>query len=317
MGIIVILDIKDQKIKKASLEGILYGAALGQSTGSEVTALMPGQVDDDLPALGKYGADRVLQVPIATELNQSAAQLSEVLEKEDPDIIIFTKSGFYDALAAKLSIRLGAAVATNVVELPDIHAGEFMVKRSIFTGKAFVTESLRSDKKILSIRKNAVDFKEYQKEAKVEVIEKSTSDIPETVKVTGQEKAAEGISLPEASLVVSGGRGLKGPENWKMLEDLAGSMGAALACSKPVADDGWRPHHEHVGQTGLKISPDLYVAVGISGAVQHLAGVNSSKVIVVINKDPEAPFFQAADYGIVGDAFEVVPKLTEAIKRIS
>jgi electron transfer flavoprotein alpha subunit len=202
---------------------------------------------------------------------------------------------------------------SNVTELPDASNG-FTVKRSIYTGKAFATVSLNNDRKILAIKKNAVELKETDGSASVEALEVSLDDSAFATKITSTDQATGEVLLPEAEIVVSGGRGLKGPENWQIIEDLAHELGAGTGCSKPVSDMGWRPHHEHVGQTGVKVSPQLYVAVGISGAIQHLAGVNSSKYIVVVNKDPEAPFFKAADYGIVGDAFEVIPKLTEALK---
>jgi electron transfer flavoprotein alpha subunit len=190
------------------------------------------------------------------------------------------------------------------------------VKRSIFTGKAFAETTLSTDRKILAIKKNTLEIKTDGPEPAVEDLEVGLGDEDFTYQITGTEKAEGDVLLPEADIVVSGGRGLKGPENWGMIEDLAKALGAATGCSKPVSDMEWRPHHEHVGQTGVKVAPTLYVAVGISGAIQHLAGVNSSKYIVVINKDSEAPFFKAADYGIVGDAFEVIPKLTEAIKAL-
>ncbi|PTB95579.1 electron transfer flavoprotein subunit alpha, partial [Marivirga lumbricoides] len=209
--------------------------------------------------------------------------------------------------------KIGAGFVSNIADLPDTSAG-FKVKRSIYTGKAFANVNITTDKKILGIKKNAVELKEDGADASVEKFEPTISDADFAVKITSQDKATGEVLLPEAEIVVSGGRGMKGPENWGMIEELAKTLGAATGCSKPVSDIGWRPHHEHVGQTGVKVSPQLYVAIGISGAIQHLAGVNSSKNILVINKDAEAPFFSAADYGIVGDAFEVVPKLTAAIK---
>jgi electron transfer flavoprotein alpha subunit len=200
-----------------------------------------------------------------------------------------------------------------VVSLPDTTSG-FSVKRSIYTGKAFATVSLNKDKKVIAIRKNAVTVTDDGQPASVMPLEVKLDDADFATKITSTDQATGEVLLPEADIVVSGGRGMKGPEHWGILEALAKELHAATGCSKPVSDMGWRPHHEHVGQTGIKVAPQLYIAVGISGAIQHLAGVNSSKYIVVINKDADAPFFKAADYGIVGDAFEIIPKLTEAIK---
>jgi electron transfer flavoprotein alpha subunit len=223
------------------------------------------------------------------------------------------KSSLGDAVAARLAIKLQAALVSNVVELPRLDGG-FVVKRSIYTGKAFADTTVTTAKKILAIKKNAVDQKLDGAKAQVETFAVSIPESDFASKISATERATGEVLLPEADIVVSGGRGMKGPENWGMIEDLAKTLGAATGCSKPVSDIGWRPHHEHVGQTGVKVAPTLYIAVGISGAIQHLAGVNSSKCIVVINKDPEAPFFKAADYGIVGDAFEIVPQLTAALK---
>jgi electron transfer flavoprotein alpha subunit len=216
-------------------------------------------------------------------------------------------------VAARVAARIKASLATNVVSLPDTASG-FVVKKSIYTGKAFSYLALNNQKKVLAIRKNAAEVKESGSAAPVTDYKAVYNESDFSVKITSTEKATGEILLPEANIVVSGGRGMKGPEHWPLLEALAKTLHAATGCSKPVSDMGWRPHHEHVGQTGVKVAPQLYIAIGISGAIQHLAGVNSSKCIVVINKDAEAPFFKAADYGIVGDAFEIIPKLTEAIK---
>jgi electron transfer flavoprotein alpha subunit len=242
-----------------------------------------------------------------------ASALVEVAKNTNAEVLIASKSSNADAILPRAAIALQADVATNVVALPDISAG-FKVKRSIFTGKAFAQAELKSVKKILVLRKNAIGAKETGSEASVETIQVSIGSSP--VKTKEIHKSSGDVLLTEAEIVVSGGRGLKGPENWGMVEDLAKTLHAATACSKPVSDMDWRPHHEHVGQTGVKVSPNLYIAVGISGAIQHLAGVNSSRCIVVINKDSEAPFFKSADYGIVGDAFEVLPKLNEALKKV-
>lgn len=317
MSTLVFTEHLEGKIKKSSKEAICYGAAIG----GEVTAVALGTVDkSELESLGKYGASRVLHCS-DDRLNHGiidayATALAAAMNSSGSEILVFAKSSISDAVAAKVSIKLDASIATNVAELPDT-SGVFKVKLSVFTGKAFAWMELKRAKKVLCIRKNAVAFTEGDAVAQVESFTPDFNDNDFKINITGQEKATGKILLPEAEIVVSGGRGLKGPENWNIIEDLATSLHAATGCSKPVSDTGWRPHSEHVGQTGVKVSPNLYIAIGISGAIQHLAGVNSSKVIVVINKDPEAPFFKAADYGIVGDAFEVVPKLTEAVKAIN
>ncbi|HTF81570.1 MAG TPA: electron transfer flavoprotein subunit alpha/FixB family protein, partial [Cytophagales bacterium] len=226
--------------------------------------------------------------------------------------VVFSKSSLADPVAARLSIKIGAPIVTNITALPEGAS----VKRAIFTGKAFANVEISGEKKILVIRKNASDVIETGGTAIVESITATLSNVDLSVVQKEVQKATGQVLLPEAEIVVSGGRGLKGPENWGIIEELAQTLGAATGCSKPVSDADWRPHHEHVGQTGVKVSPNLYIAVGISGAIQHLAGVNASKYIVVINKDPEAPFFKAADYGIVGDAFEILPKLNEAFKKV-
>ncbi len=316
MSVIVFVEHDEGKIKKSSREAVCFGAAMD----SNATALVFGTVNkSEIESLGKNGARKVLHVS-DERLNNGVLQayaeiMSQVIEKESADILVLAKSSISDAVAARTAIKTNASVAINVTEIPDTSSG-FRVKRSIYTGKAFAWVEMKNQKKIIVISKNAVNFSEDGENSQVEEFTPTLSDDNFKITITGKNKASGTILLPEAEIVVSGGRGLKGPENWGMIEDLATSLGAATGCSKPVSDLEWRPHHEHVGQTGVKVAPNLYIAVGISGAIQHLAGVNSSKIIVVINKDPEAPFFKAADYGIVGDAFEVVPKLTEAIKAL-
>lgn len=313
MSVLVFIESADGAIKKSSLEAVTYAAKLG-----DATAIAIGSIDEaELKKVGKSGAKKVLHVS-DDRLNQGiiaayASAIAQAMEKEGADILVLAKSSLGDPVAARVAAKLKAGLVSNVADLPDTSNG-FTVKRSIYTGKAFANVSITSAKKVLAINKNAVELDESGAEASVESFAATFTDADFKVKITGQDKATGEVLLPEAEIVVSGGRGMKGPENWGMIEDLAKSLGAATGCSKPVSDIGWRPHHEHVGQTGVKVAPQLYIAVGISGAIQHLAGVNSSKCIVVINKDPEAPFFKAADYGIVGDAFDVVPKLTEAIK---
>ncbi len=217
------------------------------------------------------------------------------------------------AVAPRVSARLKAGLVSGAVALPDTSNG-FVVKKNVFSGKAFANVKIETAVKIISVNPNSFQIKKTNGTASVEQLNIQV-EAPK-IKITSVNKVKGEVPLTEAEIVVSGGRGLKGPENWKIIEDLAHALHAATACSRPVADSGWRPHHEHVGQTGIQIAPDLYIAVGISGAIQHLAGVNRSKTIVVINKDAEAPFFKAADYGIIGDAFEIVPKLTEEIKKL-
>ena len=240
-----------------------------------------------------------------------ASAIAQVAKDKGADTVLMAHSSLGEAISSRIAIKLDGTAVTNVIGLLD---GD-KVKRSIYTSKAFSTVAIKTANKVLTIKKNSFDVEEGSGSAAVESVAITVAEADNKVKITGTKKQEGDILLPEADLVVSAGRGLKGPENWGMIEDLAKVLGAATACSKPVSDVDWRPHHEHVGQTGIKISPNLYIAIGISGAIQHLAGVSSSKVIVVINTDPEAPFFKAADYGIVGDAFEVVPKLTEALKN--
>lgn len=314
MSALVFVELDEGRVKKSSLEAVSYAF----SVESNVSAIVFGSIsDEEYTSLGKAGASKVLAVKeeklASNNIMAYSSVIAEAMDKEDATLLVLAKSSLGDPVSARVAIKTGASLASNVCELPDTSDG-FKVKSSIYTGKAFALSVLKGAKKILVLKKNAVTIKEDGGEAQVEDFSPTINDSDFKVKVTSTEKATGDILLPEADLVVSGGRGLKGPENWGMIEELAKTLGAATGCSKPVSDMDWRPHHEHVGQTGIKVSPSLYVAVGISGAIQHLAGVNSSKYILVVNKDPEAPFFKAADYGVVGDAFEVIPKLTEAIK---
>lgn len=316
MSILVFVEHAEGKIKKTSLEAVAYASAMG----GPVTAIALGDVEKaELEALGKYGAAKVLQAADG-KLNEGIIQvyasvLTKALQDESADILVLANSSLGTPVAARVAARIGASLASNVVELPNTASG-FVVKRSIYTGKAFMQVELKNPKKVIAIRKNAAEVKEVGSPVQVTPYALSLNDADFSVKITSSEKATGEVLLPEANIVVSGGRGMKGPEHWGILEELAKVLHAATGCSKPVSDMGWRPHHEHVGQTGVKVAPQLYIAVGISGAIQHLAGVNSSKCIVVINKDADAPFFKAADYGIVGDAFDVVPKLTKAIQAV-
>jgi electron transfer flavoprotein alpha subunit len=314
MPILVFVESAEGKVKSTSIEAVAYAHAMG----GPVTAIALGDVDKaELESLGKFGAQKVLHAG-NSRLNQAVIQayasvLTKAMQDESADVLVLANSSLGTPVAARVASQISASLATNIVSLPETSNG-FLVKKSIYTGKAFAWVELKNQKKVLALRKNAGEIKEVGSPVQVTTYDAPLNDSDFSVKITASEKATGEILLPEANIVVSGGRGMKGPEHWHILENLAKTLHAATGCSKPVSDMGWRPHHEHVGQTGVKVAPQLYVAVGISGAIQHLAGVNSSKCIVVINKDPEAPFFKAADYGIVGDAFEIIPKLTEAIK---
>ena len=316
MCVLTFIDIaEDGSVKKSSLEALTYGAQLAKQSGIEAQAVAIAPVTEELSALGKYGVTKIYQVNNEALKHFDAQVYTKVMaavaEQSGATVIVFSNNANGKALAPRLSARLKAGLVAGAVALPNITNG-FTVKKSVFSGKAFADVSIHTPVKIISLQPNA--FKTEAGEGTAEIVAFSaTADFPK-ITVTHINKQSGEVPLAEAEIVVSGGRGLKGPENWGILEDLAKELHAALACSRPVADAHWRPHNEHVGQTGGAIAPNLYIAVGISGAIQHLAGVNRSKVIVVINKDPEAPFFKAADYGIVGDLFDVVPKLTEALK---
>lgn len=315
MSVIVFLDHADGHIRKASLEAACYGAKVAEQIGTVAEGVILGSFAGDIAGLGKYGLKKVHTVSNAS-LDQFDSQVYTKIiaaAAADADVIVLSNNIIGKAIAPRLSVRLKAGLVMGAVALPDTANG-FVVKKNVFSGKAFANVAVNTAKKIIALNPNAYPVTEGDGVAEVVPFEASVD--ASKVEVTATNKVAGEVPLTEAEIVVSGGRGLKGPENWGLVEDLAKALGAATACSRPVADVHWRPHHEHVGQTGIAIAPNLYIAIGISGAIQHLAGVNRSKTIVVINKDPEAPFFKAADYGIVGDAFEVVPKITEAVKKI-
>ena len=314
--VLIYIDQAEQEIKKASFEAVSYGAALAKQLGVNAEALLLGTVKDNAADLGKYGACKVHQVTNET-LNQFDARINSTVIAEaaktlGATVVIFAHNVNGKALAPAVSVKLGAGIVTGACALPKTDAG-FIVTKTVFSGKAFASIQIETPIKVISINQNS--FGAVIGEGSAEVSPLIITVPTSSLKITSVDKVQGEVPLTEANLVVSGGRGLKGPENWGILLDLAKALGASTACSRPVSDSDWRPHHEHVGQTGLQIAPNLYIAIGISGAIQHLAGVNRSKTIVVINKDPEAPFFKAADYGVVGDAFEVVPALTAAILK--
>lgn len=315
MAILVFIDQSEGQIAKSAYEAASYGAAIAEQMDTQADGIVLGKVNDDLAALGAYGLKKIHTVA-DEKLNSVDAQVyADVVSQAaaNYDIIVFSNSSTAKSVAPRLSVKLKAGLVSGAIALPETAEG-FTVKKSVFSGKAFAFVKVTTEKRIISLNVNS--FAVAKKEGSAEVAAFAANIPVGKVEVVSVDKVKGEISLSEADIVVSGGRGLKGPENWGMIEELAKLLGAATACSRPVADVDWRPHHEHVGQTGLAIAPNLYIAIGISGAIQHLAGVNRSKTIVVINKDPEAPFFKAADYGIVGDAFEVVPKMIEAVKKM-
>lgn len=314
--VLIFADGADGHLKKSTYEAAGYSAAIAKQTGTTAEAVVIGNIShEELTELGKYGISKVHHIA-GSNTDSFDAQtftkaIADIILQTGADVIVFSNNTTGRAIAPRLSIRLKAGLAAGAVALPDTSNG-FSVKKSVFSGKAFAHVGINTPIKIIMLNQNA--FRTVAGDGTAEIVNSSISLDAPKVKVVSTNKVVGEVPLSEAEKVVSGGRGLKGPENWALVTDLAHLLGAATACSRPVADSHWRPHHEHVGQTGGSIAPNLYFAVGISGAIQHLAGVNRSKVIVVINKDPEAPFFKAADYGIVGDVFEVMPKIIAAVK---
>ena len=311
---LIFIETDQGKIKNTSLEALSYV----QPIAKKVVAILFGQ-PTDVNILEKAGADKILHV---TDEKYSSADaiiyasaLALAVNKEDVQLVVMAKSILSDAISARLSIKINASVVSNVIERPKISENTFLVKTSIYSGKAYANIKIHNEKKILLINKSTCDMQTDGDDAKIESYDPNINVFDTKMKVIKTERVQRSVLLSEANIVVSGGRGMQGPENWHILEELAKILGAATGCSKPVSDMNWRPHHEHVGQTGIKVSPSLYIAIGISGAIQHLAGINRSRYILVINKDPGAPFFKIADYGILGDAFEVVPKLIETINK--
>jgi electron transfer flavoprotein alpha subunit len=316
MSILIYAEHAEGKFKKTAFELASYAKKIAGETGTTVTAITVNGTDAS--PLAQYGVDKVLNVAndklSAFNAKAYADAIKQAAKKEGAKFILFASTTDSLYIAPLVAVGLEAGYASNVVAAPE-SLSPFRVKRNAFSNKAFNITEINTDIKVLAIGKNSFGLVESPVSLSQEDFSPSLNDADFTVKVESSEKVTGKVTIADAEVVVSGGRGLKGPENWKMLEDLAEAFGAATACSKPVSDLGWRPHSEHVGQTGKPVASNLYVAVGISGAIQHIAGINSSKVKVVINADPDAPFFKVADYGVVGDAFEILPKLTEKIKE--
>ncbi|MGB0403147.1 MAG: electron transfer flavoprotein subunit alpha/FixB family protein [Salibacteraceae bacterium] len=317
MGVIVYADLNGGEFVKSSLEAVYYASKIAASQGGDCIAVCCGDASNDtLSSLGNYGATEVIHnSTVGADNGQIAKLIESTTTSKGAKVVVFSHDFAGKAIAPRVAAKMNAGIVSGAVDYPSFEGG-IVIKKSVFSGKAFATYKVNSEKVVISLLPNSIDIETSNNSSNVTADSSDLGSKSITVKEF-KKKGGEGIiDLTEAELVVSAGRGLKGPENWGMVEDLASTLGAATACSRPVADIGWRPHHEHVGQTGIAISPNLYIAIGISGAIQHLAGVNRSKVIVVVNTDPEAPFFKAADYGIIGDAFEVVPKILEAAKNL-
>lgn len=317
MSVLVYLESWEGKFKKNTFEAAQYAAKTADAMGTEAIGVAIGNLEDDASALGKYGLKKVVTLSGSDfesfDNYKAADALKNIASEHGANTIIISGTFNGKAIAPLLAVNMEAGLITNATSLPS-SVNPLSVKRSVFSSKGFVEYSTEAANRIISFIPNAIGLEEGEGSAEVVAGDVGSLSTP-AVSITEVDRVKGKIPLPEAERVISGGRGLKGPENWGMLEELADVLDAGTACSKPVSDMGWRPHTEHVGQTGIAINPDLYIAIGISGAIQHLAGVSNSKVIVAINSDPEAPFFKAADYGIVGDAFDVVPKLTEAIRN--
>ena len=318
--VLVYAEINKNRVKKASLESINYAAKIAQLTGSSVTTFVNNAEPAHLEEIGKAGASKILSVK-NVQLQSDSMLISAALEQAakhvGAKVVVFAFDIAGKAVAPRLAAKLKAGLVAGAIDYPAVNGNTFEVKKNVFSGKAAAVYTIHSEIKVISVLPNSFPVQLGTTSASVEDFNVDLSQIKSRIVIKEVKSNESGgmVPLPEAELVVSAGRGLKGPENWGIVEELATSLGATTACSRPVADMHWRPHHEHVGQTGVAIRPNLYIAIGISGAIQHLAGVNGSKTIVVINNDKEAPFFKSADYGVIGDAFTIVPKLTAAIKK--
>jgi len=320
MSILVYTENWDGKFKKFSFELVSYAASVAKQMGSSVTALSIGQVsDEELKKLSVYGANKVLSVHDERFSSLDNKALSKAVvaaaKAENTKIIVLAHNNLGKALAPRVAVRLNAGLETGVVALP-VSFDPFVVRKKVFTGKAFAEVKINADIKVMTLAQNSFELVEANTAETIEAFDPQVADSDFTIKVKETKKVTGKVLLTDAEIVVSGGRGMKSADNWGGLEELADLLGAGMACSRPVSDEGWRSHSEHVGQTGKIIAPNLYLAFGISGAIQHLGGVSSSKVIVAVNKDPEAPIFEAADYGIVGDVNVVIPQIIAAVKEM-
>jgi electron transfer flavoprotein alpha subunit len=318
MSVLLYAENTEGKFKKGVFELASYSKALAEAVSTSVVAVAMGAIsDDELQKLGQYGVNKVVHVSNSSLANFDPKiytdALTQCITKEQASIVVFQNNYNGHALSPRVAVRTKAALVAGTVGLPSSTA-PFVIRKKVYSGKAFADVELNAEVKILTLSANSFQVTESPTEIEIEKAELELTS--SKLRVESIDRVQGKVPVTEAEMIVSGGRGLKGPENWHLVEDLAELLGASTACSKPVADIEWRPHEEHVGQTGKFVSPNLYVAIGISGAIQHLAGISSSKVIVAVNSDPEAPIFEAADYGIVGDAFEVMPKFTEAVRKI-
>jgi electron transfer flavoprotein alpha subunit len=320
MSILVFTENWDGKFKKLSFELVSYAADLADMLGAGVTAVSLGRVEEDeLKKLAVFGASKIINVKdnaLSCLDNQVYTKiLADISEKEKASVVVISNNNTGKAIAPRLSVRLKAGLVSGIIGLP-VSLSPFIVRKRVFSGKAIARMEIKSPVKILTLSQNSYELKKAERESVIETVEAQLVRGSVKTTVGKVEKQAGKIILTDAEIVVSGGRGMKSPENWGSLEELAGILGAALACSRPVSDEGWRPHEEHTGQTGKIIAPNLYMAFGISGAIQHLAGVSSSKFIVAVNTDKDAPIFEAADYGIVGDALKILPELVKEVKAV-
>jgi electron transfer flavoprotein alpha subunit len=320
MNVLAVVESKEGKLHKQAYELLTYGRHVASLTGGKLMALLRGNLSDEMrKEFSAYGAQTVFQLPQEWTLNFDplaiAKCIAQLANANQCKAVVLVHDFTGKAVAPVLSAIMKGSYAAGAIDFPKIENGKWLIPRNVFSGKARAYLQMNAETKIISLLPNSIPAEKKEAATVFEEFNPSVKIEDSPIRHMETVRAAGAVSLTDAEIVVSAGRGMKGPENWAMIEEMAGILGAATACSRPVADVHWRPHSEHVGQTGLTVRPNLYIAIGISGAIQHLAGVNGSKVIVVINKDAEAPFFKAADYGIVGDAFEIVPKLNEAFRR--